>query len=374
MTTDSGPGQTQPYADQTQQNTGSTAWLDSYGKIKADFGSLAQYAMNMQTASMDLLPASATLYQIPQLTTEAFTSSANVLPEAQLVAQTVALNFKDFVSMLTDLHAGLLNIAYAAQTISDAYHLSDGSNAADINSLVTVDGVDFAFGMGGTRPAGLDSHIGKTVQEDGGPMSQAQTAAGALGAAGDPSQYGGTTSVSYLSVPGEPTTKITTITYPDGSKIQVEQTTGWDGTAYTQYSVVGADGNTVASSRKTTTTSGASTTVVTEVQDQKSGAWQPSNTQTTTTGTGADGSKVTTTTTSTTQNGKQVPTTTQTQTDKPDGSTTTVTTTHNSDGTSNTQVEAVGSNDNNTSDQQGSNDPKAAADKTYTTFTQKNLV
>ena len=362
---------TDPYATQTQTNTGSQAWLSDYQTIKADFGSLSQYAMNMVNAAMDLQPAAMTLYKIPQLATDAFRGE-HPFPEGQLAALFVGTNFKDFVAMLTDLHVGLQNTAYAAQTISDSYHLNDDGSSHDLNSLITADGVDFAFGMGGARPQGLDKHIGKTwLETDGASFNEAQANAGAVNDAANPSQMGGTVSVSYVGPPDHET-KVTTISYADGSQIQIEETVAYNGQTWTTTSIVGANGKTQSSSRQITSTSGGTTTVVTQSPDGN-GDYQDSAQQTTTTSTGVDGSKVTTTSSSTIHDGKSTPSGTVVKTVNPDGSTdtTTTTVTQNQDGTTTkqTNTEAVGYNDGDVSNQQGSNDPKADADKHYTTFT-----
>lgn len=361
-----------PYADQTATNTGSQQWLSGYSTIKADFATLAQYAMNMLNAAMDLQPASMSLFQIPQLSTEAFGGGEYPFPEATLASLFLSTNFKDLVSMLTDLHVGLQNTAYAAQTISDAYHLNDVSSAAELNKLISVDGVDFAFGMGGDRPAGLDKRIGKTWLESNPTFDEAQANAGALSSAADPSQFGGAQTVSYVAGPAGTTIKLTTIKYPDGSSIQITESSGAPGVKFTDYSIIGADGKTTSSSRQTTTVAGGTTTVASQ-QIDKNGVVHDAGTQVTKTSTRSDGAKITTTTTTTLQGGKQVPTSTETKTVDQNGATTTSTVTHNSDGPDTTNTVAVGSNNSDTSDQQGSNDPKSVADKRYTTFTRPTM-
>ncbi len=371
MITDSPGGSSDPYADQTTINTGSEDWLSSYGKIKADFGSLTGYAANMLAAAMDLQPAAMPLYKIPELASSAFRGQ-HTFPEGQLAALFVGTNFKDLMAMLTDLHIGMQNMAYAAQTISDAYHLNDDGSAADLNRLITVDGVDFAFGMGGVRPEGLDKKIGKTWLETAGPtVNEAAANAAAVSDASDPGAMGGTVTVSYFGS-ADHGTKVTTIAYADGSQIQVEETHAYDGTTWTTTSVIGSDGKTQTSSRRITTVSGGATTVVTQIPD-KNGIYQDANRQVTSTSMGAGGSKVTTTTSSTMDGGKWTSSGTQIKTENPDGSTetTTTTVTHDQDGKTHTTsgTVAIGGNDNDVSGQQA-DDPKAAADGRYTTFTQ----
>ena len=373
MTTDP-PGPTDPFAAQTQTNTGSTEWLDGYKTIKADFGSLNGYAMNMYSASMDLLPASMPLYKIPELTNQAFRNE-NPFPEGQLAALFVGTNFKDLVAMLTDLHVGLQNMAYAAQTISDSYHLNDDGSSKDLNSLITVDGVDFAFGRGGVRPDGLDKKIGKTWLESAPTINEAQANAAVVTNAADPGQMGGTITVTYIGPPDHQT-KVTTITYADGSSIQMEQTTGWNGESWTTTSVLGSDGKVQTSSRQIKTESGGSTTVVTQTQD-KNGNYQDAAKQVTTTSYSSSGAKVTTTDNSTIADGKWTASGTKTQTDNADGSTQTTTTTVSTgpDGktTARSSTVAVGNNDGDVSDQSGDLDPKHEADHRYTTFTHQEF-
>ncbi len=376
MTTDPPSGGTSdPYAKQTSVNTGSQEWLSGYQTIKADFGSLSQYALNMQMAAMDLQPAAMRLYHLTELTNQAFRGGQPMFPEGTLAASMLGVNFKDLLSMLTDLHVGLQNTAYAAQTISDAYHLNDDGSAHDLNSLITVDGVDFAFGMGGQRPSGLAKNIGKTwLDEHGDGFNEAQANAAAVSNAADPSAMGGTVSVTYIGS-GYYETKITTITYPDGSSIKIEQSGGaFGGPTYTTTSIMGADGKVQSSSRQVTSTSGDTTTVVTQSPD-KNGDYHDVSKQTTTTSTRSDGTKVTTTETSTISDGKSTPSSTRTKTDNTDGSTETDTTTYSTDSqghtTKTTDKLAVGDNDTDISNQKGDNDPKAVADRDDTTFTHR---
>src|SRR2546430_569176 len=165
-----------PYPTETETNTGSTAWLDGYKTIKADFTTLHGYAQNMLNASMAMMSSAGAVNQIPKFAQDGFAGKpqnapsgmagfAGSFPEAQLVQHINNTNFFDFVSMLQELTAGLLNVAYAAQTVCDAYHLNDTSSAKDLNSLITKDGVDFAFGMGGARPEGLSRKLGQTYRE-----------------------------------------------------------------------------------------------------------------------------------------------------------------------------------------------------------------
>jgi hypothetical protein len=373
-----------PYADETATNTGSTAWLDGYQKIKADFHTMSQYALNMEAAAQDLLPAAMTLYQIPTLASQAFTSmdvqtdgsadnTASPLPEGQLAHLYMATNFNDLVGMLADLHNGLQNVAYAAQTISDAYHLNDAGNARDINSLVTADGVDFAFAMGGKRPDGLSSKIGQTVFEHNlaqgtSGLDQAQANAHALTDATDPNQMGGVVSVSYEGGPGDVMAKVTTISYPDGSQIRMSTLTGWDGKTYNEYTTLSSDGKVTTQSRTTTSTSGGTKTVVTETAD-KNGAWHPSQTQTTTSGTYFDGPSESHTVTTKTTTNADGSTVTATTTQVPHGPTTTVTTTQHPGGPTTTNTVAVGDNDNDVSNQLGDADPMAQAKHHLSTFT-----
>lgn len=370
MTTDPPGGSGDPFASQTKTNTESQDWLAGYQTIKADFPTLSGYALNMYSAAMDLQPASMPLYKIPELATKAF-RNGHPFPEGQLAALFVGANFKDLVAMLTDLHIGMQNMGFAAQTISDAYHLSDDGSARDLNSLISVDGVDFAFGIGGARPDGLDKRIGKTWLQSAPTVNQAQSNAAAVANASDPSEMGGTVSVTYIGPPDHQT-KVTTISYPDGSQIQIDQTYSYDGTSWTTTSVIGSDGKTQASSRQTTTQSGGATTVVTQTAD-KNGNYQDASKQTTSTSVDADGGKVTTTTSSSMNGGKWTPSGGQTQTSNPDGSTqtTTTTTSQGTDGktVTKTNTVAVGDNDGDVSDQLDGNDPKKAADGRYTTFT-----
>jgi hypothetical protein len=375
VTTDSSSGTADPYAKQTSVNTGSQEWLSGYQTIKADFGSLSQYALNMQMAAMDLQPAAMSLYQITELTNQAFRSSHPSFPEGTLAASMIGNNFKDLISMLTDLHVGLQNTAYAAQTISDAYHLNDDGSSHDLNSLIKVDGVDFAFGLGGDRPSGLAKGIGKTwLDEHGDGFNEAQANAAAVSNAADPSQMGGTVSVTYEG-PSDHETKVTTVTYPDGSSIKIEESGGeFGGPSYTTTYVVGSDGKTQSSNCQVTTTKGGTTTVVTQTPD-KDGVYHDVSKQTTTTTTKADGTRVTTTDTSTISKGKSTPSDTQTKTQNIDGSTETDTTSYSQDSkghtTSTTNRQAVGDNDTDVSNQKGDNDPKTVADRDDTTFTHR---
>ena len=277
--------------------------------------------------------------------------------------------------MLTDLHVGLQNMAYAAQTISDSYHLNDDGSSKDLNSLITVDGVDFAFGRGGVRPDGLDKKIGKTWLESAPTINEAQANAAVVTNAADPGQMGGTITVTYIGPPDHQT-KVTTITYADGSSIQMEQTTGWNGESWTTTSVLGSDGKVQTSSRQIKTESGGSTTVVTQTQD-KNGNYQDAAKQITTTSYSSTGAKVTTTDNSTIADGKWTASGTKTQTDNADGSTQTTTTTVSTgpDGktTARSSTVAVGNNDGDVSGQSGDLDPKHEADHRYTTFTHQEF-
>jgi hypothetical protein len=376
VSTDPPSGTPDPYAQQTKINTGSQEWLSGYQTIKADFGSLSQYALNMQLAAMDLQPAAMRLYHLTELTNQAFRGGQPMFPEGTLAASLLGVNFKDLLSMLTDLHVGLQNTAYAAQTISDAYHLNDDGSAQDLNSLITVDGVDFAFGMGGQRPSGLAKNIGKTwLDEHGDGYNEAQANAAAVSNAADPSAMGGTVTVTYEGS-SYYATKITTITYPDGSSIRIEQSAGGygGGPSITTTSIIGSDGKVQSSSRQVTTTRGGTTTVVTQSPD-KDGNYHDVSKQTTTTSTRSDGTKVTTTETSTISNGKSTPSSTKTTTNNTDGSTETDTTTYSTDSqghtTKNTDKLAIGNNDTDISNQKGDNDPKAVADRDDTTFTHR---
>ncbi|GIH16555.1 hypothetical protein [Rugosimonospora africana] len=378
MTTDppSG-GTTDPYAKQTAINTGSQEWLSSYQTIKADFGSLSQYALNMQMASMDLQPAAMRLYHLTELTNQAFRSGMPMFPEGTLAASMLSLNFKDLLTMMNDLHVGMQNTAYAAQTISDSYHLNDDGSSQDLNSLIKMDGVDFAFGMGGTRPSGLAKNIGKTwLDEHPGGYTEAQAGADAGTNAADPNMMGGKVTVTYEGS-AYLGTKVTTITYPDGSSIRIEESAGGyggGGSSYTTTSVIGSDGKVQSSTCQVTTTSGGTTTVVTQTPD-KDGVYHDVSKQVTTTSTRADGTKVTTTESSSISNGKSTPSGTQVKTQNTDGSTETDNTTYSTDSqghtTKTTDKQAVGDNDTDISNQKGDNDPKAVADRDDTTFTHR---
>ncbi|GAA5188653.1 hypothetical protein GCM10023322_39820 [Rugosimonospora acidiphila] len=368
----------EPYAGQTQTNTGSEKWLSSYQTIKADFGSIAAYALNMFTAAQDLQPAVMALFQIPELINEAFRSGGmNQLPEGELAAVYSTGNFQDLTSMLNDLHVGLQNTAFAAQTISDSYHLTDGMSAHDLNSVIKVDGVDFAFGMGGSRPEGLDKRIGETwaqdEQKEAIKASKAGANAPALNYASDPNQLGGKVAVTWAGPNG---IKDTTITYQDGSKIIIEESGGGGGATIRDTYIVGADGNVQSSSREITTTKGGTTTVVSQAPN-KNGEFHETGRQSTTTKVDSTGAKVTTTKSSSVQKGKETPNSTTVKTQNPDGSTETDTTTITQEkgGKTSKQTDklAVGGNDGDISDQKGANDPKAQADKKDTTFTQRAL-
>ena len=163
---DDGSGSS-PYGAQTAANT-NVDWPDSIDNVKADFGSMATYAENMYNASMDLLNSTGPFQNhMAELATAGFFNvgeGTTIFPEATVAHRFVSANNSDFLAMLHDLQVSMQNIGYAAQTISDAYGLTDGASASDLNAI-TVDGVDFAFGRGGERPKGLDSHVGQTYQD-----------------------------------------------------------------------------------------------------------------------------------------------------------------------------------------------------------------
>lgn len=354
-----------PYASQTATNTGDfdKNLNADYGAVKADFGSLNGYAVNMLKAAMDLMKDASSIYQIPQLSAAAFVNDAGPVPfaEGPVANVYVTTNFKDLIAMLSDLQVGLMAVANAAQTISDAYHLTDGSSSADLNKI-TVDAVDFAFAMGGTRPAGLPANIGTTIRDQQQQQyTEANNNLAAVTNATDPRQMGGTLNVSYEGgVGGEPTTKVTTISYPDGSSIQIEETTAWDGTVYTDYSALDASGKTTTANRQITSTAGGKTTV-TYQQPDANGTYQTTHTETTTTASQPDGTRVTTTSSASASGGQS---STTTKTVNPDGSTETTTVQQTPDGTKTTS-QAVGSNSDDVSDQK-SYDPKKYADGAYT--------
>ena len=351
-----------PYAGQTETNTGSTKWLESYQKVEADFHTLSQYALNMYNAGLNLLPTTSTFYSMPQLTQQAFIDpgkGVQPLPEGQLASMYLNTNFKDLMSMLYDLFVGLQNTGYAAQTISDAYGLSDTTSADTLNRVIKMDGVDFAMARGGERPPGLDPRIGKTWLDMASPNNQAAMASGAT----DPTQLGGTTTVTY-SGPSDHQSKITTITYTDGSVLRITQTSDYYGNVTTYTDVVGSDGKTVSSTRKETRTVGGKTTVTTATQ-QKDGSYQDSSSTTSEQTTDSDGNKTTTKTESAIHDGQSTPHKTTTTSEHSDGSSTTTTETTRSDGTTTTDTQARGDDDDYTGDQEGDLDPKHAADEHY---------
>jgi len=370
-----------PYANETATNTDSTAWLDGYHSIKADFGSLSQYAMNMMNAATFLMPTAASLHSIPQYSMDAFSGlggtdgdtnpdalSVSPFPEGRLVHQVVSTNYHDLTAFVMELQTGLRNVAFAAQTISDAYHLNDTRSAHDINSLVTADGVDFAFGKGGQRPKGLDNRIGKTWFDAlldgsiGAGQDQASANAGALLAANDPNSLGGTVDTSYLSM-GAGSLTTTTVTYPDGSQSRISTFVDSGGKKSTEYQTLNAKGVVTSAVRKYESDTGGTHTVVTQTQDDK-GNFQPSRTETTSTSSYVDpdaGKVSTTTTVSTGADGTK---TTVETTHDAYGTRTTTTTAHPGKAPTTTTV-AVGSNDSDTSDQVGDADPLARANKHY---------
>lgn len=369
MVQDSGGGGGNPYSSQTATNT-NVDWPDSIDSVKADFASMSTYAENMYKASLDLMTVVPTIQNnMPQLATSGFLNvgeGATLFPEARLAHMFVSANQADFMAMMQDLRVSMQNIGYAAQTISDAYGLTDGSSAGDLNAI-TVDGVEFAFGRGGERPPGLPSTIGKTYQEllaeSGG---EAGANAAVVTGATDPSTLGGTQTVSVYGPPDHQMTT-RTITYPDGSKIVI---TSWStpyGTqppqSYTRYTVIGTDNKTTSSTLKTTTEVNGTTTVVTRADGANNYSTQ------TTSSRYENGEKVTTTANSSTNDkGETTAGTSTAVTQHTDGSTTTTTTTPHGDDPATTSTLAVGDNDNDLGDISGQNDPKKYADETYGSY------
>ncbi|GAA1790849.1 hypothetical protein GCM10009682_11080 [Luedemannella flava] len=365
---DSG-GVSNPYAAQTAANT-NVNWPDSIDNVKADFASMSTYAENMYKASLDLMSTMPTIQQsMPKLATDGFLNvgeGATLFPEASLANMFVSHNQADFMAMMRDLQVSMQNIGYAAQTISDAYGLTDGSSAGDLNAI-TVDGVEFAFGRGGERPKGLPSNIGKTYQqllaESGG---EAGANAGAVTGATDPSMLGGTQTVVVSGIPGHQMTT-RTISYPDGSRIVISTWETPYGTqppqTFTRYTVYGTDNKATSSTLKTATEQNGTTTVVTQADGSSGHSTQ------TTSSAYVNGEKVTTTTNSSTSDkGVTTAGTTTTVTQHTDGSVTTASTTPHSDGTSSTTTLDVGDNDTDLGDISGQNNPKQYADETYGSY------
>ena len=366
-----------PYPTETETNTGSTAWLDGYKTIKADFTTLHGYAQNMLNASMAMMSSAGAVNQIPKFAQDGFAGKpqnapsgmdgfAGSFPEAQLVQHINNTNFFDFVSMLHDVTMGLQNVAFAAQTVCDAYHLNDTSSAKDLNSLITVDGVDFAFGRGGARPKGLASRIGKTVLDQ--QFEDAQKNAGnqadgnmANLMSGDPSAMNGTIDTQFSYLPMGQSVQTTTITYPDGSKV-VQSTYKYpDGRTVENFTTFNGKGQQQSTAQRTSTRTDSGTTVVTsatDAQGHKSGS-----TTTTSSRTDFPGPEepVSTTTKDTTNSDGSHSTTTTTSTQG--GPTTTTTTTTDAKGHTKSGTVAVGNNDADVSDQ--NYDPHEDNNSTY---------
>jgi hypothetical protein len=362
-----------PYANETATNTGDTSWLDQYKNIKADFHSLADYANNMASASMNLGSAQPIIGQIPQLSSEAFSGHADNLPrggvatpfpEGQLVDQINKTNFFSLASMLRDLQIGLQNVGYAAQTVSDAYHLSDSTSARDLNSLVTVDGVDFAFAQGGQRPAGLSSKIGETAIEHRMKQQEADAKAGNAAQGhldgllvNDPAALDGQVEQSFAYLPEGGSVTVVRITYADGSTA-TKRIYNEGGHIREEVETRDAKGNVNSSAVKTTTGPADHQTVVTERTDAK--GQKTTSTDTTTTSTTFDGPSEPTTTTTKTAANSDGTTTTATTTSVPHGPTTTVNNTTDSKGGTHSTTTATGDNSADVGDQATDprNDPR----------------
>jgi len=354
-----------PYADATRTNTGSGEWLAGYDDIKADFGQLYQYAANMQRAAFEMMGDTDQFRPIPELTRQAFMNKEYNFPEGTLAGLFGLTNFNDLSRMLADLGTGLLAMAYAAQTVSDVYDLTEHGNGADINSLVGLNVLDYAFGVSTDRPQGLSKDFkGQTMQqlraEQGG---QAGNAA-ALG-----SFTGGNMSVTY-SGPADHSTKVTTVTYDDGSQLKVYETVQPDGSVTSYYQVYDASSTMVGETRRTTTTSGGTTTTVTETKNKDTGEWHNSSAKAVTqVNTPYTAPATLTTVTTYDADGNAHVQSSETVTHNADGSVRTQTTEYGKDPKGNptqqTNEQLIGDNDTDTSDQDGEADPWAVTRDDY---------
>ncbi|WP_328343214.1 hypothetical protein [Micromonospora sp. NBC_00421] len=152
---DGSAGGTNPYQQQTDQNT-CTDWLADQKPVDVDPDGLVDYGRNMVTIQENLRGHSGRLSQLGQLPQSAWDN--NALPEGTYIRRQLTLNYGEFQQYLTYLGTALTNIGMAAQTVADAYANTDGWSAA------SLDAVRFAFGdADAPRPAGLPPFVsGKT--------------------------------------------------------------------------------------------------------------------------------------------------------------------------------------------------------------------
>jgi hypothetical protein len=213
MSRDPDQGVTNPYGDQTAQNT-DPSWLAGTTPVDVDLDGLREYAKHLSDASMDLSSQQGHLMHLLSMPNDAW--SGRSLGEAEFVRSQMMANASELTSYLAVLGLSLMNIGNAAQTVADIYHSADGMSAASMNDVL------FAFGVSGAdRPDGLPKKIGQTYE-------QAVTAGAAGTATAPQSGLWGTPTTTILSQyetrqksigPGGQTREISTTTSPWGGPV-----------------------------------------------------------------------------------------------------------------------------------------------------------